>query len=508
MSAAQRSPLWLQPVLLGVGFALLVAISVTTALLVSRATLDSGRLAKTLVIQDKLSDVLLAVRRGESSQRGYLFTDSEAYLDDFRKAHPQAIELVEELHTLSKNHPNLQKALGTIDRLVDAKFSEMAETILLNKNGEREKARALMLSGKGRKTMADLRQTIIGAIRHEASLAAQHSDQTRNSSRILLYISLVGAALIVLIGAASVRLVQRNTRLTQAARSELEVTNANLERIVAHRTEDLTEANEDIQRFAYIVSHDLRSPLVNIMGFTTELEALLNEMFEHVKKLTAESQASNTDSPDTAKPEGTTEEVAIEQLGTDFQEALGFIKSSTANMDRLINAVLALSREGRREFHPEPIDLNELILSLVETVAHRTAELGATIDVNELPELHSDRVALQQIFSNLIDNALKYRQTDVPPHIEISGNTTATHAIFEVKDNGRGIDPRDHQRIFDLFRRAGQLDRPGDGLGLAHVRSLVRRLGGRIGVKSQLGAGSVFTITLPKHWRIDNKRAA
>jgi signal transduction histidine kinase len=100
----------------------------------------------------------------------------------------------------------------------------------------------------------------------------------------------------------------------------------------------------------------------------------------------------------------------------------------------------------------------------------------------------------------LIDNALKYLKPDVPGDIAIRGRRKLGFAIFEITDNGRGIDPKDHQRIFDLFRRAGAQDRPGQGIGLAHVRALVRRLGGTMSVSSELGHGSTFTVTLPTAW--------
>ena len=169
-------------------------------------------------------------------------------------------------------------------------------------------------------------------------------------------------------------------------------------------------------------------------------------------------------------------------------------------MDRLINAVLKLSREGRRQFQPENVDMDGLLNGIAETVTHRAVELGARIDIGHLPAVETDRLAMEQIFANLVDNALKYGRTGEPLHIEITGRSAGAHVVYDVKDNGRGIDSADHARVFELFRRSGAQDRPGEGIGLAHVRALVRRLGGTMGLSSQLGQGSTFTVTLPRRW--------
>jgi signal transduction histidine kinase len=174
-------------------------------------------------------------------------------------------------------------------------------------------------------------------------------------------------------------------------------------------------------------------------------------------------------------------------------------------MDRLISAILNLTREGRREFEPVRIDTRELIEAIVTTVAHQAAEAQAEIHIEPLPEITSDRLAIEQIFSNLIDNALKYLKPGVPGQISVRGRTKLGYAIFDVADNGRGIDPKDHQRIFDLFRRAGLQDKPGQGIGLAHVRALLRRLGGTMSVTSELDRGSTFTVTLPINWNANQR---
>lgn len=492
----------LQTLLLGAGFLLLVGIGAATIYLVERAASDSRDLAVTLSVEDKLSDILLTVRRAESSQRGYLLTNDTTYLADFQDAEPETRETLDELRALSEASATRTSTLDRITALVAAKFREMRRIVELNESSRRNEALALVREGEGRRIMIELRDVIEQASEAENELAEVRSQASIRTNNLLLGITLIGAMLIVAIGALSIVLVQRNHRRAEIARQELAGTNANLERIVEYRTADLTEANEEIQRFAYIVSHDLRSPLVNIMGFTSELEALRQDIFAELQKLRAEVAALKNET------EAATEDNTSAQLGRDFDEAIGFIKSSIANMDRLINAVLRLSREGRRQFHPEVVDMDALIGGIIETVSHRAAELQATLRVEELPSVETDLLAVQQIFGNLIDNALKYGRHDEKLQIDIRGRLTATHAIYDVQDNGRGIDPADFQRVFELFRRAGKQDRPGEGIGLAHVRALVRRMGGTMGLNSELGKGSTFTVTLPRRWAGDKRSAA
>ena len=493
----------IQPILLGVGFVLLIAIGTATVWLAEQSAEDARRVVHTVNVQEKLSNLLLNVRRAESGQRGYLLTGRQQYLLDYRDAAPGVETNLAELRTLTSDNPERGPVLDQMDALARAKMDELAKTVELKDSGHHDAAMALVQSDDGFKTMNALRVLVERTSADEERLLLARAAASRRTDARLLAVSLTGMALVVLIGALSVFLVQRTSRQREAARNELAATNANLERIVAHRTADLTEANEEIQRFAYIVSHDLRSPLVNIMGFTTELEALRSDIFEEIAKLREQAgvAAAHADPREGAG-------AFIDPLGTGFDEAITFIKTSITKMDRLINAVLKLSREGRRDFKPEEIDMNALLASIEQTVAHRASEQGATVVVSDLPPVVSDQLAVEQIFSNLLDNALKYGRHEEPGRIEIKGRATRTHVIYEVCDNGRGIDPQDHQRVFELFRRSGPQDRPGEGIGLAHVRALVRRLGGTMGLTSELGKGSVFTVTLPRRWVGENRSVA
>ena len=167
-------------------------------------------------------------------------------------------------------------------------------------------------------------------------------------------------------------------------------------------------------------------------------------------------------------------------------------------MDRLINAILRLSREGRRSLTPQKLDMGQVFRDIAATMEHRLADTGTTLTIEApLPDVTSDRLALDQIFSNIIENAVKYLEPGRPGRITVRGSQRGNRAIFEIEDNGRGIDPKDHQRIFDLFRRSGTQDQPGEGIGLAHVRALAYRLGGFIDVDSEIGHGATFQVNLP-----------
>lgn len=223
------------------------------------------------------------------------------------------------------------------------------------------------------------------------------------------------------------------------------------------------------------------------MGFASEIDTWRKEIFELLAALRAQVGGAQAGESDDA-------------LRRDIEEALSFIKSSVAKMDRLIGALLKLSREGQRQFQPQFIDMSQLLRSTLEALAYQAQAGNAKISVGELPTITSDRLALEQVFSNLLDNAVKYLRTGVPGSIEVTGTENDGLITYEVRDNGRGIDLTDRERIFDLFRRSGVQDRPGDGIGLAHARTLVRGLGGSINVESEPGRGTVFKVTLPRRW--------
>src|SRR5262245_43972187 len=492
-----------QILLLVAGFAVLVAISVASVLLVNKARDDNGWVTHTVEAENQINALLLEIRRAESGARGFLLTQGPEFLRDHEAAVANIVPYATKLAQLIGDNPTQAENLRKLSAAIDARLDQFVREMDLVKQNNLAAATALVSEAAAGGTGATIRDVGAAMRAEEERLLAMRSINADRSQVLASSVTIAGSSMVIALGAMSIFLVRRSSRARDQAQARLRENNLNLEATIDERTADLREANDEIQRFAYIVSHDLRSPLVNIMGFTSELEELRNDIFRRIARLDrAAALAPSMPEDAGAEPEL---DGAAKQLSEQFLEALGFIKSSIAKMDRLISAIVNLTREGRREFSPERINMRELIEGISATVAHQAAEADAQIRVGALPDIVSDRLALEQVFSNLIDNALKYLKSGVPGDIEIRGRTKLGYAVFDVTDNGRGIDTKDHQRIFDLFRRAGTQDKPGQGIGLAHVRALVRRLGGTMSVASELNHGSTFTVTLPIQWNASSR---
>jgi signal transduction histidine kinase len=493
-----------QILLLAAGLVVLTVISAGSVYLVNKARDDARWVLHTVEVENQISFSQLQLQRAESTERGYLSTLLPDFQIDFEKAASLLTPALKRLGALASDNPIQKRLLDEMLPLVNQQIEEFRKAIELARTQRMDDATRIVREDVGRDTMNHI-DDLAGQMRAEEDrLFIERTTNADRSQTLAASMTGIGSGFVVVLAAISIFLVRRSARARDDAEARLRDNNLNLEATVDERTADLREANNEIQRFAYIVSHDLRSPLVNIMGFTSELEELRGDIFRRIATLGRDATSAPLVPADASDIEPVLDD-DDKQLSQDFTEALGFIKSSIAKMDRLITAILNLTREGRREFEPVRIDTRELIEGIVATVAHQAADANAQIHIEPLPEIISDRLAIEQIFSNLIDNAIKYLKPGVPGDISVRGRTKLGFAIFEIADNGRGIDPRDHQRIFDLFRRAGTQDKPGQGIGLAHVRALVRRLGGTMSVASDLHNGSTFTITLPIGWTASNR---
>ena len=226
---------------------------------------------------------------------------------------------------------------------------------------------------------------------------------------------------------------------------------------------ELQAKNSELERFTYTVSHDLKSPLITISGFLGYLEE--------------DAKSGN-----------------IEQLNKDIQR----IQNAVKKMQDLLNELLELSRIGRIVNEPELINMNELVGDILKLVQGPLENKQVSVQTHpNLPAVFGDRSRLGEVFQNLIENAIKYFGDQPEPQIEIGSTRKNSEYSFFVRDNGIGIAPQFHEKIFGLFE---QLDPnfEGTGVGLALVKRIVEFHGGKTWVESELGEGSTFVFTLPK----------
>ena len=470
--------------LLTLGFLALFGVGGASVWLAARIEADAARVAVSDLVRGQALQVYIAVREAEAAQRAFIITGDTTYLPPYTQGRVNGPETLVRLGRLTADDPAQQRTIAALGPVVARRFALMDQTTALVRSGDRAAAVEIVAGGEGRNATAEIGRVLGVIISRETAALNASQARSRRTAQWLLVANLVGVALIVGLALASLAMVGNVLRQLRSSARELRRANERLEEQVEERTREIRQANEEVQRFAYIVSHDLRSPLVNVMGFTSELEAAGRTLRRQVERVRAEA-------PQLLEAEAA---LAAEE---DLPEAISFIRGSTAKMDRLISAILRLSRDGRRVLAPTPVDLTALARQVADSLKVTADEAGAEIVVEPLPELTTDRLALEQVLSNLVENAVKYLQPGRPGRVVVRGRRRGGAVEIEVADNGRGIDARDHARVFELFRRAGVQDKPGEGLGLAFVQANVRRLGGTIQLTSTPGEGSTFTLTFP-----------
>jgi PAS domain S-box-containing protein len=273
--------------------------------------------------------------------------------------------------------------------------------------------------------------------------------------------------------------------------------NNDLERRVDVRTRELADVNRDLEEknrenetFVYSVSHDLRSPLVNLQGFSAELELICDEICETLR----------ADDVPSAVRERTTS-----LISPGLTEPVQFIRTAVTRLSAIIDALLRLSRAGRIEYQIREVHLNELVRRIIDSMRISLSERGAEIILHALPSVRGDVTALEQVFANLIGNAVNYLDPSRQGLIEVGMLAEpASHDKHDsrlwtcfVRDNGLGIAAACRPKIFQAFQRLHPTAAAGEGMGLTIVRRVVERHGGRIWLESIENQGTTFFVSLP-----------
>ncbi len=266
----------------------------------------------------------------------------------------------------------------------------------------------------------------------------------------------------------SVTLVRSQKRLTaelRSAQEELSMYSKGLERQVAARTSELESRAKDLETFAYTVSHDLKAPLRGIQAYS---------------KLLLDEYAGKLDG-----------------AGRRYAES---VSKAAGTMKELIDDLLEYSRLERREIEMGPVDLRELIDSVIAERQSQIDQTHAQIDVLvAFPTVKGDRSMLRQATANLVDNALKYSHNARPPRIAIFGREASDEYMISFRDNGIGFDTQECEKIFEPFKRLHRGDEyEGTGIGLSIVKRAIEKHGGHVWAQSEPGKGATFTFAIPK----------
>ncbi len=245
----------------------------------------------------------------------------------------------------------------------------------------------------------------------------------------------------------------------------------------------LQSTNKELAGIVDVSSHDLRSPLLNIQGFANELQTDCSELKGILESVEIPADKGSK---------------ILSIIDQDIPQALNYINLSADKMDSLIKGLLKLSRLGRASLEIENINMNILINDIIKTMQFKIKEYGIEVTVDRLPACLGDENQLTQVFSNLLDNAVKFLDKSGDGSIHVSGRIDEDRSIYCVEDNGIGIAPKHHEKIFQIFHRLESAESvSGEGLGLTIVQRIAERHGGDVWVESDTGKGSRFHVALP-----------
>jgi PAS domain S-box-containing protein len=274
----------------------------------------------------------------------------------------------------------------------------------------------------------------------------------------------IAAAPLIFAGKPAAQVIAHDIRERKRAEEEIRNLNTDLEQRVKERTVELEAANKELEAFSYSVSHDLRAPLRHIEGF--------------VEILTA---------------------TTISSLDEESQRHLGTIAESAKQMGRLIDDLLTFSRTARAELTKTRTDLSALVQAAIRDLGQEARDRDVHWMIGQLPQVEADLALLRQVILNLLGNALKYTRTRKQARIEVGTCASESEHIIFIRDNGVGFDMRYAHKLFGVFQRLHRSsDFEGTGVGLANVRRIISRHGGRTWAEAELNKGATFYFSLAK----------
>ena len=431
-------------------FAAVSVLSVWSFVLYERADLTTS------AVTAASDDLLVGLLDAETGQRGYLLTGKPVYLQPYTAATSAVPADQQRLGPLVSAVPGGGQYFAELKSLTAAKMAELGKTINLARAGDHAGALRIVDSNQGKQVMDDAR----GATADLQRAATTAGASRRSELRTQLNLFIVLAAILAVTDGIAILSLRR--RLRRAAK-EIRSLNANLERQVQQRTIHLERANKNLEAFAYSIAHDLRTPLRGISGFA---EALADDYGDR-----------------------------LDETGREYA---GRVQAGCTRMSTLIDDLLHLSQVTRATMNLQDVDLSAEVTAICDQLRARDPGRQVRVTVQEGVRVTADRTLIRSALGNLLENAWKFTARRDVTAIEFATAPVGDAPICcYVRDNGAGFDSAYVGKLFQPFQRLHDAaEFPGTGIGLASVRRIIERHGGRTWAEGTVDGGATMYFTL------------
>lgn len=440
----------------------LLAIGVISYRNTSQLIEQSDLVHHTRKVRLSLQELLGFLVDAETGARGYMITGEDDFLEPYNAALQQLDGKFKELRQLTADNPRQTLRLDVMEPLIVERMRLFRDRIEVRRTKGFNAVRQAVLLRAGKEVMDKLRAIIEQLNIEENELLEARENAARASAKASTMTMLVGAGVSVIFLVAIFLFLNREISQRQHAEEEVRKARDELELRVVERTAQLEAANKELEAFTYSVSHDLRSPLRHVDGFSK----ILMEEFQP-------------------------------QLAPEAQRYLERIRNGTQQMGRLVDDLLNLARVGRQELAMQVSGLDSIVQEVLADLKPETANRQIEWKISKLPFVECDPALMKQVFANLLSNAIKFTRTRERAVIEVGNAKQNGRPTVFVRDNGVGFNMKYAGKLFGVFQR---LHRPedfeGTGVGLATVQRIVRKHSGSVWAEAELDKGATFYFSL------------
>lgn len=459
---------------IGLALAMLAVIGVFQHRTIQALVEADGWVAHTNAVLTELEGAFSAIQDVESRGRGYVAMGQERFAGQIEASISDVEGHLQAFRRLTADNPRQQRDLGRLEPLAKRKSAFMLRLIALRRDQGLAAAQQLLDGGEGLRLMDEIRSLVDAMRADENALLQRHQAASLAAARAAGTVSTTGTIVAVGLILWASWIIQRDATRRKRAEEEVHRLNAELEQRVRQRTSELQAANKELDSFSYSVSHDLRSPLRAMDGFTRIL------LEEHRRELAPEAQ-----------------------------RYLEIIRNSAVHLGALIDGLLAFARLGRQDVNRRTVAMDSLARHAIEDLGAEREGRQVELIVGSLPSCEGDPVLLRQVFVNLLSNALKYTRPRELARIEIGslrleemGASSRSVAaadcpVYYVRDNGVGFDARYRHKLFGVFQRLHRQEEfEGTGVGLATVQRIIHKHEGAVWAEAEVDQGATFYFTV------------